>query len=240
MDVMKPCGEDDIYTGDILLYHSNAVNSNIQRLFTDSMWNHVGVAVRLSDPNDYMSVIQGKNGFLCSMDFINTVTPDVITRTITSGLNLIPIAIMKSRYARIAVRPLKEEYRDYYIVTKILDHIEKFKKDKFVTNPITMLGPLLGTSIKTNTYSSFCSENVGHFLANMGESIPINDMGLLAPRDFIPDMLELAKYRAHMYILQSFDTSLSSNISPIIIITLFFLIIITYLLPRNFVYRQNI
>jgi len=233
MDPMNECNENDIYTGDLLLYQSNEPSSIMQRLFTKSMWNHVGIAVRLKDPNDYTSIISGNEGFLCTMDFINIITPDVITRTMTDGFIIVPLGVMRIRYSRIAVRPILEKYRDYYIVSKILHHVEKFKQDKFVTNPLTILGPVLGTSLKTERYSSFCSENVGYFLTSMGEDIHIKNLGLLAPRDFIPDILFLNKYQHHLLIYQEVDNTLSSIISPIIIITLFFLIIVTYLLPRH-------
>ena len=233
MDPMTQCNENDIYTGDILLYQSNLPSASVQRLFTKSMWNHVGIAVRLNDPNDYNTVISGNKGFLCSMDFINAMTPDVITRTLSTGLVIIPISVMRLRYSRIAVRPLLDKYRDYYIISKILNHIEKYKHDKFVTNPLTMLGPILGTSLKTETFSSFCSENVGYFLINMGESIHSHHLGILAPRDFIPSILSLKTYNSYMYIYHESTTSLSSTISPILIITLLFLIIVTYLLPRH-------
>ncbi len=232
MDVMLGCNEDDIYTGDILLYQSNTPSSSIQRLFTDSMWNHIGIAVRLSDPNDYNSVVSGSEGFLCSLDFIDTNTLDVITRSITTGMALIPLGIMRSRYSRIAVRHLKVEYRDYYIINKILNHIDKFKSDKFVTSTLTILGPILGTSIKTEQNSTFCSENVGYFLKNMGENISI-ELGLLAPGHFIPSTLPLERYMSYLSIYHKKETALSTTISCILIITIFFLIIVTLLLPRK-------
>jgi len=233
MDTMDVYDENDICTGDILLYQSNSPSSNIQRLCTKSMWNHVGIAVRLSDPNDYTSVVSGNVGFLCSLDFVNVPTLDVVSRSKNTGLALVPIGLMKVKYSSIAVRPLIKKYSGYYIVEKILEHIENHKNDSFASI-LTVIGPWIGTSLRTENTTTFCSENVGQFLISMGEEIKHTNLGLMAPRDLAPDALELIKYENQLYMYNKKYSPLSETIATLLLLTIIIVIIVTYFLPRNF------
>lgn len=151
----------DINTGDVILFSSNIPSNFIVKFFSSSEWSHIGIAVRISNDNQINSNIDSTLYIL----EINTKTNyDPILKERDGGLFFNKASNIFPFYPKIYVRKLKNKYRTSKFIDSVIIFANKYKKNKFPKNPISILSAWLGISFGKNKCDEMiCSEFVANF-----------------------------------------------------------------------------
>lgn len=113
---------DSVLTGDVLLFTSNTATGFLLRTATSSVWNHVGIAIRLL-PDKRVS--GGSDGELYVLELNSGKRYDVLTDTSMDGMTLTEIKWVIPRYNAIAVRRLSSSYRTSKMLSLTASFISK-------------------------------------------------------------------------------------------------------------------
>lgn len=151
-----------IKTGDVILCSSNTRTASLLRLFTGSLWNHVGIAIRLTEQKKISLTEEGKLYIL----EINTMERyDVLTNKHMKGMTLSDFEWVQGRYNQIGVRRMKDSLRVPELVQNIETFIAKYHGYEFAKGILPFIGvwmelPLAG---ETRGPTMFCTEKTVYF-----------------------------------------------------------------------------
>jgi hypothetical protein len=164
--------QHSIKTGDVLLFSGNAPGGFLVRTFVSSMWNHVGIAVRvlkLPDPNNMQKFIYKisltEEGELYVYETNTYSRLDDILGDETTGPGFTHYNFIFSKYNRVAVRKLNDVFRTEKFASLIWEFAEFKKYNKFPKSGLPFLAVWLGISLKDNNLDDdmFCSELTAFF-----------------------------------------------------------------------------
>lgn len=147
---------EEIETGDTILFSGNSSISTFLKIFTTSKWNHVGIAVKVSNNR-----ITEREGDLYVMEISPSERLNHLDSKNTKGVSIIPITSSLFRYNSIKVRKINKIDRD--ITNLTYDFAQRYKDCKFNNSIKRSLKVWLGINSKDDGESAFCSELVYKF-----------------------------------------------------------------------------
>src|SRR5579872_2323623 len=131
-----------VNTGDVLLFSSNTVTGFILRTATSSMWNHLGIAVRVRiTPEGTPEVTCSLQDTLCVLELNAVSRFDLLTGELNSGMTLSKFQDLSGGYNHIVVRKLREPFRNHpRFLPLINDFIKKYREYVFADRAAPFLG----------------------------------------------------------------------------------------------------
>lgn len=109
----------DVKTGDTLFFSNNTATGFILKTGTSSLWNHVGLAVRILNEK----ITRDDKGELYVFDINSGTRYDPIFKKQVTGASFVSIQKMKKKYNLISYRSLIDNLRQR---EDFLDKVEKF------------------------------------------------------------------------------------------------------------------
>lgn len=152
---------EDVRTGDVLLFSSNNPTAFLLRLFTSSLWSHVGIAIRIKDGE----ITINQEGDLYVLETNTGERFDVFNKEKIKGVGLSPIDWARKKYNRIDCRPLHPKLRTEEFRLKTNEFIQNYKGVEFPTSILPFISVWLGISVdkKYKSDQMFCSEIATRF-----------------------------------------------------------------------------
>lgn len=202
----------NIKTGDIILTSNNAPGGIVIRITTSGIWNHVGIAIRVL-PNGKISLTS--EGTLCVLELLILARKDHILQKDITGVGLSEWDFVTKKFARVAHRPIKDEFR----VPKLALNVERFLAKYRNKNPHKALDVLdfLGIGIglplgnkDENDHRYFCSEIAALFIDECLGPIVAQKRSLSYKQDF---RFLLGPQAPHMAELFNADNFISQHTS---------------------------
>ena len=143
-------------TGDVLLFCCGGYSTFKTKFFINSPWHHLGMAVRVH--NDEITL--DTSGKLYVFEIAVTLKHDYLTNSKRIGVVLADFETVENSYNIIALRKLKDKYRNKEFISKIETFIEKYKDYHFPKKIISTLSICLGKVISSERGENdiFCSE----------------------------------------------------------------------------------
>jgi len=129
--------DEDIKTGDLLLFSSTGLLSSTIKAFTFSKWNHIGIACWC---NLLMKDGSIKQDLFC-YEMGSQEYEDLMTRTVVDkGVRLVRLANIAEMYDLIAVRKINRRFikGDDSFINEFKNFMQKWKSLPF-PNPLTLL-----------------------------------------------------------------------------------------------------
>ena len=155
---------DSVKTGDVILCSSNTPTATVLRLFTGSLYNHVGVAIRLDDAKNIILDAR-PDSKLCVMEINTMARHNILTGTVMKGMTLSDFEWVQVRYNQMAVRRMDDSLRQPALIPLIWAFIRRYHGYEFASGLMPFISvwaeyPLSGISRGRNM---FCSEKTAYF-----------------------------------------------------------------------------
>lgn len=171
---------DSIKTGDVFLFSSNTPTATILRVFTGSLYNHVGIAIRL-DRQKNIVLDASPDSTLYVLEINTMARDDILTGRKMHGMTLSDFEWVQIRYNQVAVRRLDDSLRKPSMIPLIWEFIRKYHGYEFVKGFLPFIAvwaemPLNGVALGSNM---FCSEKTAYFYDDCVGPV-------LAERDDVP------------------------------------------------------
>lgn len=186
----------NVKTGDVILFSGNATGGFIVKTFVSSMWNHVGIAVRLinipTDSNPHKKKISlTEEGDLYIYE-TNTYTRwDDFLQQHSNGPGFTKSEFIFGKYNLIAVRKLNDIFRTERFAELVLEFSHAKKNQNFPKSGLPFLAVWLGIPMKSSNCNMdtemFCSELTATFYAKCVG--PLYESIIGAPFDGNPSTL---------------------------------------------------
>lgn len=121
----------DVKSGDTLFFSNNTATGFILKTGTSSLWNHVGIAIRIINDNEISTTKEGK---LYVFDINSGTRYDPIFKKEISGASYVDIEVMMKKYNIISYRSIIDEFRKSTSFSKkVKDFIKQNLGCKFTT-----------------------------------------------------------------------------------------------------------
>lgn len=231
-----------ILTGDSLLFSSNTSTGFMLKMFTSSLWNHSGIAVRINDDGE---IVLDSGGKLYVLEINTWERTDAITGKKVLGVGYSDFEWVKKRYNIIVVRAMKEIYRKDKIINRIDKFVSLYRGYEFTTDIEPFLSVWLGVELMEDSgreKSMFCSEFMSYFYMYILRMNSVEEvMGptillprLCAPKHFSYEFTPLSPvFVPHDKIVYIEYCDIGPCLVPILIITFFVLAIVWMTIPRK-------
>ena len=164
-DTIKNTGKvintDNIRTGDITLFCGNSPTNFILSTFTSSQWSHAAVAVRFI--GDKISLTN--EGDLYILETNTGERYDEIFKVNVAGVGFSRFDWAIKKYNIMAIRKLREIFRNEELADLTMQFANKYKGMKFPGTTIPFIAVWLGISLDDKIKGSemFCSELLAHY-----------------------------------------------------------------------------
>lgn len=150
----------NIRTGDVILFCGNTPTGVMLKLFTSSVWNHVGIAVRL-DQNKRVTI--DGTGTLFILETNTNLRLDEVSGKEVRGLGYSSLDYCFRNYNKICIRRLKEKYR----VPKLIETTENFYKNNFSIEFPNETMPFVNAWLGIKLLPSMCSVGKNKFCSQV-------------------------------------------------------------------------
>lgn len=240
-------GKNEIRTGDVLLFSSNTSTGFLTKLFTSSIWNHVGIAIRIRDDK---TISITNEGTLYVLEINTWPRLDAVSGKEEVGAAYSDYDWVCKRYNTVAVRKLREKYRSSSLITSIPSFKKRHGNVTFTSTTWDYFATGIGIQSqedieKKNRDTMFCSEYIAMFYLEC--ILPIveyvdkchldNRLDQLfgathptLPQLYIPDHFategEGRVFDSDCIIVYTKSCNFWSIILPLIIIAIFFMVVI--------------
>ncbi len=178
--------KDEIRTGDVLLFSGNTPTGFLLRFFTSSVWNHVGIAIRLKDNE----ITLDNTGDIYVLETNTGIRKDYRNGKYIRGLGFSKLDFSIKNYNRVSVRKLKEKYRDENLkkVTEIF--YEKNKISEYPTETLPFINVWLGMKIwDITSKNKFCSHLTVEYYQEILNNLKLNEFNNSIRSTFIGEDL---------------------------------------------------
>ena len=230
-----------VRTGDALIFSSNTSTGFALRTFTSSLWNHSGIAIRITDDG---RITLDDTGKMYILEINTWERLDAITGEPTVGAGYSDYDWACKRYNITGVRRLKDEYRQKSIIPLIEAFVNKNRGREFTTDIEPFLSVWLGVKLSSDVdrNTMFCSEFMSYFYMEilgysdlvhvLGKSVPTPQ--LCAPKHFSYEFTPTAPiFEKRDEIINRRYCDAGPCFIPILIITFFLVIVLWSTLPRK-------
>lgn len=161
-----------VRTGDMMLFSNNTATGFLLRTFTSSLWNHVGVAVRLKEARDnvtlspegiWQRISLTSEGTLYVLEINTAPRLDALSGEEVVGSGLSSYSWVARRYNTIAVRPLHENLRTYSLARRTVTFVQEYRGWVFTKGFLPFISvwlgiPLEGDKKDESRREMFCTE----------------------------------------------------------------------------------
>lgn len=121
----------DVKSGDTLFFSNNTATGFILKTGTSSLWNHVGIAIRIDNDNKISTDNTGK---LYVFDINSGTRYDPIFKKEINGASYVNIEVMMKKYNIISYRSIIDEFRkSVYFRDRVENFIKHNLGCKFTT-----------------------------------------------------------------------------------------------------------
>lgn len=157
-----------VRTGDTILFSNNAPTGSLLKIFVSSEWNHSGIVVRfIQDPitKEY-KISLNDEGHIFVLETNTGERYDEIQKTNIVGAGFSNSNWLFKKYNKIAVRRIKEIYRNEQLAKLTLQFAKHNIGNKFPTTSLKFIGVWLGVALAENDPKNkemFCSEIMAHY-----------------------------------------------------------------------------
>lgn len=245
----------NVNTGDILLFARTSFQSNWFRMFTDSPYEHVGIAIRLKlDPEE----MRDKNVFdhlvlpgepfdpmkthLYVMDqMMKEEDYDYLTGEYTAGFRIAAFNSRCKNYREIMVRSLRslDNERSEKFKEKFITFCEKHRGRKFLKGKMNILKFWLGKEPDEKDGLT-CSSLAADFMRDvLGKNVYL----YLGPKDFLPGCEDASSvgveylYHNNMVRIHQQNERIMDNIFYLFLFMVLWIIVFGFLGRNTFVVK---
>lgn len=157
-----------VRTGDTILFSNNAPTGSLLKIFVSSEWNHSGIVVRfIKDPiTQQYKVSLTDEGHIFVLETNTGERYDEIQNTNIVGAGFSNSDWLFKKYNKIAVRKIKDIYRNEQLAKLTLKFARKNIGNRFPTTSLKFIGVWLGVALAENDPKNkemFCSEIMAHY-----------------------------------------------------------------------------
>lgn len=188
---------DDVKTGDVILFSGDLLTGQMLKFFTNSKWNHGGIAIRIDDDK-----VVKEGGSLCIFEINTDQKIDVITGNSSVGIGVFSFDSVMKIYHTFYIRRLDERYRDIFI-SNFMDFYKNSSSLKFNKKIKKFMGGWAGIALDTDTEEDgvFCTEMMamcyefcfGEHISSI-LSIPFLERQICTPSHYISTSSPLSIY----------------------------------------------
>jgi hypothetical protein len=229
----------EVRTGDVLLFSSNTSTGFVLKTFTSSMWNHAGIAVRISDSDQVTTDGSGK---LYVLEINTWERTDAITGDKVKGAAYSDYDWVKTRYNLISFRRMNDKYRTEAFVDKLRRVVDATRGCKFTQDISPFISVWLGVQLdgdhrlpRSRPHTMFCSEYMAYIYCEcleLGDNSMADIFGydgphipsLCSPKHYSSSVTPNSKiFQCKDVVIHRFYSSPESVLTPILVITFFFI-----------------
>lgn len=153
----------DIETGDIVLFSSNTPTGFLLRTATQSIWNHIGIAIRYRKNK----IISGNKGKICILETNSCHRYDPLKKEYLQGLGFSSWKSLLKKYNRIDIRKINRNLLSDDFLERLNSFAEKYRHWHFPKSFMPFLSAWLKMDfgdLGVEEKSMFCSQVVGRYL----------------------------------------------------------------------------
>lgn len=159
---------ESVRTGDILFFCNNTATGFLLRTCVSTMWNHVGIAIRVHSSTDqydheYERISLSGDGELYVLEINTGERKDVLTNDNVIGAGFSSLDVIGQRYNFVAVRRLHDNFRTLDLAKNTVNFANKYRGYEFTKGVLPFISvwlgiPLSGIETRHETSEMFCSE----------------------------------------------------------------------------------
>ena len=160
-----------IKTGDVVMFSGNSPTGFLLKTFVSSEWNHSGVAVRFKKEAGKYTVSLTNEGELYILDTNTGIRRDDVFGYDTEGAAFSRADQVFSKYNKIAVRHLRENFRNEELAALTMEFSKKYRGNLFPGSVLPFISVWLGIPFLEKEISPqksedmFCSELTAYYYA---------------------------------------------------------------------------
>lgn len=159
---------DKVKTGDILFFSNNTATGFLLRTCVSTMWNHVGIAIRVHSSTDqydheHERISLTEEGQLYVLEINTGKRRDALSGNTMVGAAFSSLDVISQRYNFVAVRRLHDNFRTPELAKNTVEFADKYRGYEFTKGVLPFISvwlgiPLAGTETRNETSEMFCSE----------------------------------------------------------------------------------